>query len=354
MPVVSALCPLSLQTLFDIEGLPIRPARLYFFRATTVTPIVVYQDGLLSVAHQSPVLTNGNGRVPPIYVGSDPYRVRIFDSFGQLIEDLDNIAGAVVADTGGGGGGGTIEPGDPRLLTTGDMVAAFSQALRAGFVRCNGNTIGNASSGSSERANADCQALFEWMWGQDTDHMLPIIGGRGTSAVGDWNANKQITLPDLRARALFGIDGMGGAASGRLALATMDDAGTPAMLGGHGGRDRQTLDLTMVPAHSHGASGFSDSIGAHQHSVTTYPAGDHVHSVPQGGGGVAVGTGAAGTAATQAGQNTGAAGSHAHTGYTDTLGQHQHVLNISIANAGGGAAHQQVPPFFTSTVYIKL
>jgi hypothetical protein len=352
---VSALSPLSLNTIFDISGMPIRPARLFFLQAQTQSPLIVYQDALLSVAHQQPVVTTGNGRVPVIFVGESAYRVRIFDEAGMLIEDIDNIPGAIApSDGGGGGGGGTIDPGDPRLIATGDMIAAYSVSLRAGFVRANGYTIGSASSGASERANADCQALFTWLWNQDTGLMLPIPGGRGTSAVGDWNANKQITLPDFRARSLFGVDGMGAPNTSRLNGAVFD-TGDATKIGAGGGRATHALTLAQLAAHNHGASGWSDVIGAHAHSVTTYAVGDHVHSVPQGGGGTTQAAGATvGTIPTLSAQTTGPAGSHSHTGYTDTQGVHQHALTVNIANSGSNGEHPQAPPFQTATVFIKL
>ena len=89
----------------------------------------------------------------------------------------------------------------------------------AGRVRANGNSIGNAVSGASELASPVCQSLFQWLW--NGDPTLAVSGGRGATALADWNANKTIALPDFRGRTPFGIDGMGASASGRLANATL-------------------------------------------------------------------------------------------------------------------------------------
>lgn len=354
MAVVSALCPLSLQTLFDLEGNPVRPARAYFFQAQTQNPLVVYQDALLSVAHQQPVQTTGNGRIPVVFVGTAPYRVRIFDAFGGLVEDIDGIPGAI-APVAGGGGGGTINPGDARLIATGDMVASFSLALRAGFVRCNGYTVGSATSGSTERANADCIDLFKWLWNQDTSHMLPIPGGRGASADGDWAANKQITLPDFRARALFGVDGMGAPITNRMQGAIFDPSGGDAtMLGVYGGRAQHVLTQAQLASHLHGASGNSDVAGAHTHNTATTTTGGHSHTYQALSNQSVYGAGSGSGPATPSTVSVSGDGAHNHNGVTDNQGNHQHYLTVNIANAGGDAAHPQTPPFQTATVFIKL
>src|SRR6185295_18945732 len=83
-----------------------------------------------------------------------------------------------------------------------------------GFVRANGSTIGSAFSGAIERANADCQALFEYLWNADTS--LLVSGGRGANSLADWNGNKTITLPDMRGRVLAGMDTMGNANASRI------------------------------------------------------------------------------------------------------------------------------------------
>jgi microcystin-dependent protein len=109
---------------------------------------------------------------------------------------------------------------------------------------------------------------------------------------------------------------------------------------------------------SHNHTGTSDIALNHQHTFTTTSVGNHTHagsitdaqgahthSVPQGGGGIAVASGAFGTATDQSGQTTGSGGSHQHnvslaadgthnhTGTSDAAGTHQHVLTISTVAA---------------------
>ena len=61
-----------------------RPARLFFYHPETENPLTVYTDApARRAACRLPVLSGGSGRVPPIYVGEEPYRVRVYDSYGR-------------------------------------------------------------------------------------------------------------------------------------------------------------------------------------------------------------------------------------------------------------------------------
>lgn len=82
----------------------------------------------------------------------------------------------------------------------------------AGWIKENGGTIGNPTSGATTRANADTQPLFELLWGQFDNTTLPIQtnGGvattRGASAAADFAANKRMPLFDHRAEFERGAD----------------------------------------------------------------------------------------------------------------------------------------------------
>lgn len=77
------------------------------------------------------------------------------------------------------------------------MMGYFARSTApTGWVRVTGGTIGNATSGASERAHADCHNLFLLLWNEFPNGMCPVIGGRGVSAEADWAANKRITLFD--------------------------------------------------------------------------------------------------------------------------------------------------------------
>lgn len=83
-----------------------------------------------------------------------------------------------------------------------------------GWVRANGNTIGNSSSSATELASTSLAAnLFSWLWTNFSNSQCPVSSGRGVSAAADFAANKTIKLLDLRGFAgVFGLDTMGGTA----------------------------------------------------------------------------------------------------------------------------------------------
>lgn len=270
MTVVSALSPLSLTYFFYNDGRGLaRPVRLFFTKPdTTNDPVTVYTNPDLSVPYVQPLVSGGSGRVPPIYIGADPYRVRIFDVHGELIEDIEFLPGATAPGSDGGGSG---TPAAGTLLKTGDMFFAFARAdtRRDGCVRANGGIIGPTTfnqgpyPGQVERLNDDTQVLFEWLWGQDpveVSALAVLPNGRGSSASSDWGLNKGIRLPDLRARALVGLDDMGQGLTGRLDGVTV----TPAVhkwSGGVGGVAILYQTQAQMPAHVHGIVGNYADIG---------------------------------------------------------------------------------------------
>jgi microcystin-dependent protein len=399
MTILSALAPVSFTSFFDPSNGAVKQASLYFYRAGTLDPITVYTDSNLTVPHPLPVLTTGYGRVPGVWVGAivaPGYRVRVFDQYSVLVEDIDNIPGPV-DPTGGGGGGGTINPGDARLLATGDLIFQFSNAQpRTGFVLANGKTIGPASAPATNRANADTQALFEWLWGQDLYGMLPVLPSRGTTAHGDWlDGTKHITLPDMQGRSPVGMDAMAATATNRLANVPMS-AGTPDKVGARGGEALHTTLLTEspahkhnvastphghtisdVPAHSHGFTGnATGAAGAHNHTFTGTAVPNHFHDYNSTG---ALSPGTGGAFGTQvnnvvtAGTNTSSAGGHTPAGTIPAAPDHTHTTSgtvgtqaamamsagtttvaITEATIGGDLPHNNTPLFQTLAAYMKL
>ena len=289
---------------FDPATGAVKDVSLYYYRAGTLDPITVYTTSALAIPHPVPVLSTGYGRVPPVWIGeiADPgYRVRIFDQWSTLVEDVDNIPGPGTAGSSGGGGGGTINPGDSRLIATGDVVMSLNNQRRLGFVLCNGGSIGKTGSTNvvdGGRANDDTNALFLWLWGQDIYGTLAVLPSRGSTAAGDWTANKAIRTPDLMGRVVVGNDTMGAGALTKNRLAGITDAaGDQVKIGSYGGAAPvKTLSIAEMPAHNHGitetphshsvsvpahshtASGSSDSQGSHSHTGSTNVTGAHTHS----------------------------------------------------------------------------
>ncbi|MCS3692006.1 hypothetical protein ABIF07_001078 [Bradyrhizobium elkanii] len=234
---------MSLTQRFDNSThLPLAGGQMYFIQAgTTSTPQNAYQDSALTIPYANPLTLDSGGNIPQLFFADGVIKVRITNSLGvqQLVQDNIQVTGA----SSGGGGGGTVDP--TTIFTTGDVKYVYGSQPINGWVRLNGRTIGSAVSGATERANADCQALFVYLWG-DPNSVVP--GGKGASASADWAANKVITLPDARGRVIAGLDDMGNSAAGRLTSTYFGTAATA--LGAAGGGQSQTLALLNLPPYT--------------------------------------------------------------------------------------------------------
>ncbi|MET4628448.1 hypothetical protein ABIB83_005481 [Bradyrhizobium sp. I1.8.5] len=232
--------PLSLTQQFDEFGKPLSGALLYIIQAGTVsTPQQPYQDASLTILQPNPIQLDAAGRVPQFFLADGYIKVRLDDKFGVTQLARDGVL--VIGPSAGGGGGGGVDP--TTLIQTGAIQPFYGTGVLAGFVRMNGRTIGSASSGASERSNADCQALFNFLWNADSS--LAVSPSRGVSSAADWAANKTIATPDARGRTLAGLGDMGSTDAGRL-TATWFGA-PPGQLGAGGGAETRALALANLP-----------------------------------------------------------------------------------------------------------
>jgi hypothetical protein len=211
---------------------------------------------------------------------------------------------------------------------TGELFSLYTTGTLAGAVRANGNTIGNASSSATERANADTVNLFIFLYVSDAN--LTVSGGRTApgntraAAITDYNLNKTIVLPDARGRSDHALDDNGASAAGRITSTTATPNGTT--LGAVGGL--QTLAITQGnlpvvtlttnitdPGHLHVYTGYANS------SQAVNTAGVGVINTPG------------------AGNNT----------TTNTTG-----ITASTPLGGSGTAYNKMDPFILVSKYLAL
>lgn len=320
--------PLSQQ--FDNNGKLLIGALLYIYAANTTTPQNIYQDSGLTVLHPWPVPTDVNGRIPMFYLTDGSVHVRLTDSGGVILYDSPSVL--VIGPSSGGGGGGGVDPN--AILSTGDLKWRPTSESLAGWVRGNGRTVGSATSGASERANADTSALYTWLWTNFADAICPVSAGRGASAAADFAANKTIGLIDMRGRGPIGTDDMGNAAASRLTggTFTVGNATTPASSGGEGAH---TLASGEMPAHNHPSPALTDP--------------GHTHSVKYNN---ATATAGASTAFNYV-QHPMAGNSGTQTA-TDVSAATGISLAATTGNTGGAGTHNNLQPFMTGQWYLRL
>jgi hypothetical protein len=320
----------SLVPWIDPNGDPYTGGKVYFYNEGTTTPQTVYTDAALSnAAGLSERTANASGRFRALFLSPGSYRVKVTTSADVTIEDVDGIAVAEASNTAPPDTGSTDTQ---YLFQTGDVKPRYGTGTHTGWVRMNGRTIGSATSGATERANADCEALFLFLYAGDTS--LAVSGGRGASAAADWAANKTIALPTGRGRALVGLDDMGNSAAGVITGLTT--------LGATGGLQSEALVAGNIPT----ISGTTSSDGLHGHPVRF---GTNTTSSPRNdvnGGIITTDSSPANypaftgtTPANTIGQQVGGAGAHTHT--------------ISLGT-GSPTAVSKLQPYIGVTLYMKL
>lgn len=324
--------PLSMTQQFDEFSKVLAGGLLYIIQAGTVnTPQQPYQDFGLSVLQPNPIPLDAAGRIPPFYLADGFIKFRLVNKFGVTQYERDNVL--VIGPSSGSGGGGGVDP--TTLIQTGMMQCYYGTGVLAGFVRANARTIGNALSGASERANADTQAL--WIFLYNADPNLTVSGGRSGNALNDFNANKQLTLPDYRGRVIAGLDDMGNAAAGRLTNNANGFGVAGTTLGAEGGAEGLSLSLAQIP------TGITSN---GNNSIT-------VSSGNAGGNGVALRN-----APSNPVQNVGGGVAYDLFGNSPVLSNvistnPSQAIAVTSNNTGGGQ-HRTMQPTKLATIYLKL
>jgi microcystin-dependent protein len=308
---------LSHHQLRDQNGEILAGAKAYFYLSDATTPITVYQDYDLVTPHTWPVVANGVGVFPPVFLDEDNefFRQSITDADDLLVAGTDEgtlpIAGppeAIVTEVAGD---------ETRLVQTGMIIWMPQAGVISNWLRCNSQTFGSASSGATS-ASDTYEDLYLYLWANVSDAVCPVTTGRGGSGAADWAANKQMATPDLRFTALVGLDAMGSTSSGRASGVTFS-VGAENEPGSLGGAALHTLLEAELAVHDHGAT---------SSSVVTETA--------QAGAGTSAGVIGAPTANTAS--NT--------TGITV-------ATTTDVLDAGSGTAHNNMQPFILGTWYIK-
>lgn len=318
------------QQQFDINGQPLVGALLYFYEIGTVaTPQNSYQDFGLSILNPNPLPTDTYGRIPNFYLADGQVHARFVDATGVVVFDYDNVQVlGPSSSSGGGGGGGNVDP--TTIASTGDIKFRATSETLTGWVKLNGLTIGAAISGATQRANADTQSLFVYLWINFSNAHCPVSGGRGASGLADFRANKTIQLPDLRARVPTGLDDMGNAAAGIIQASNVTSGGGdgPTTAAAFGGEANHALIIAELAAHDHSPT------------VT-----DPTHSHGAGAGVTFAGSKTGGPFAFTPGSG---AENFATTDVAST------GITVADQTVGSGTAHNNMAPFLLGTWYAKL
>lgn len=318
---------------FDINGNPLSACLLTVYVGGFMTLAATYQDIGLTIPAQNPLVGDASGRIPLFFVADGSYALRLTDQFG--IQSNGGYFYPQIPSIGASSSGGGGTPVDPTtVFSTGDVKWRLEESTISGWVRVNGRTIGNASSGASERSNADCQALFVYIWTTYADAICPVIGGRGAGALADFNAGKQITLLDARATAIFGLDDMGSSASGAFTGVPFS-AGNATTGGSSAGTNSTALTAQNIPTINSANNSTVTFTGATTQKVVNGP---NQGSAQAGGNQVTASDPGSGGALSQVGVvASGAAGT---VGVT--------------SNNTGGLAFPMVPSALLGTLFVKL
>src|SRR4051812_40628038 len=151
---------------------------------------------------------------------------------------------------------------------TGNARLTFTTTAAPGWILADDGSIGNAGSGATTRANADCAALFAVLYNAiaalELQSSAGATVGRGASAAADFAANRRLVIPKVLGRSI--------------AIAGVGSGLTSRPLGSNAGAETETPTLAKTAAHNHSISdpGHNHSQNSHGHSISDP---GHAHGV---------------------------------------------------------------------------
>jgi hypothetical protein len=327
--MAGTLFGLPMSQRVDSNGKPAVGWLLYIFQANTSTPVNSYQDTGLTVLNTWPIQADSYGMMGVFWLPDGSYRARGTSNDGSIIYfDMPNVL-SIGPSTGAPPPSGV----DPNAIwRTGDIRWLDQVAPIAGWVRDNSRYIGSATSGADERANADCQPLFEWLWNSYTGIPPVVLPSRGSTSLSDWTANKRIQMPDKRGFITGGLDDMGNVAAGRWSALVPVVWGVGYVTPGGLVGDPNVHLLTNSEMPTHGHVGTTDA--ENQGHTHTYQQPQSIN-VQAGGGALGIFPGQFNT-------------------FTTSDRSQSHTHTFTTGNAGGGQYHSITQYTVLGTYYRKL
>lgn len=203
---------------------------LFFYATGTTTPQNTYSDPAFTTPNSNPIVLDAAGRAGNIFMLPSPsYRVVLQDVNAAVVWDLDPVG------PGAGGGAAVATAGVP----VGSIMAYAGPTAPSGWLFCDGSLVSRTT--------------------------YSILFGVISTAYGIGDGATTFGLPDLRGRAIFGKDDMGGTAANRITAGVSGITGTT--LGASGGNQ-------AMQQHNHT---LADT--GHTHTITD-PGHNHTLSPP--------------------------------------------------------------------------
>ena len=272
---------------FDVDatGTPYAGGQLWFYVTGTSTLQSTYQDAGLTTPNSNPVTADGSGHFGNIFLNTTTaYKVIMQDVNGTQIWAADPVGPAASGNLQSSGG----------IIGEVRDFAGPASAVPSYWYPCYGQAV-------SRTTYSSAYSVLGTLWG----------AGDGSTT---------FNLPDLRGRATFGQDNMGGSAAGNLTAGVSGVAGnTIGAVGGN--QNAQTDTLSSVST-----------------SVVTDPGHLHTLTLPSGVG-VAAGAYSSKSGGSTSGNNT----ATATTGIT--------VATTTTTTSGLTGSSQNIPP---CAVVIKM